>query len=228
MDKVVKPRLTVQELKDPSPPDPLNTHTTFMTLNNPGVTAPQKVPGDFAVRSIFPAMRTVAARDLPILTKEYFLFHHGVWFTWGGLQLDPLLEFYLRDGEHNKCVQLVPVKERILFGVARNSSEAAAESSLFAIPRDRMRDVLFWLDGVTVAHNGVFQWVSGRQHIPFDPRKTGFNDKDDTEYLALYGIRTQKDAIVWSRVWNGFGVKRVVKPMTTESQASQIIVAPGT
>lgn len=207
------------------PSDVDDTRKQFMSINtDTQITVPRAIPKDFQVRSAFPQLRPRRLADLPAMTKEYYLFHHGVWFTYGGITYDPLLEFFIRDGEKNKSVFLVPLAERFLHGVARNVSEISAELGLFAIPRDRMRDVLFWMDGTVVADNGVVRWQALRQHIPFNRKgATEFDSKHDTRYLALYGFKARAYSYKWFYYQNGFGCgiqKHVIQTNTISPQPS--------
>ena len=221
MDDVVKPRVAT-ELKSKVSASPDQTKKKFVTINKGGVTVPTLIPDDFAVKSVFPSLRPRARADLAALTKDYYLFTHAAWFSWGGMLVDPLLEFYFKDGELNKCISLVPLKEKMLFGVARNADELTLEYGLFAIPRDRMRDVLWWLDGVTLAAKGDFKWVATRQHLALNLRKTHFDDKEDTEYLAFYGFKGKQESFLWWPYLNGFALGRRPTPPEKVTQVIQV------
>lgn len=213
MDDVVQPR-KLDELKgDPSPD---TTRKKFLTIDEPGVTPRTEVPDDFSVQSVFPTMRPRSKADLAAMTKDYYLFTHCVWFSWGGMQCDPLVEFYMKDGLTNKCVSLVPLKEQMLFGVARNTAELTLERGIFAIPRERMRDVLWWLDGTAVCEGGKPKWFSSRQHLAINPLNPDFGD----EYLAFYGCRSKTEALLWFHYKNGFAVGKKTIPLEKDPKTA--------
>jgi hypothetical protein len=221
MDEVIKPRKN-EETHSRVKATPDQTRKKFVSINKPGVTEATAIPSDFAAKSVFPALRPRARADLAALTRDYYLFTHAVWFSWGNMSVDPLLEFYFKDGELNKCISRVPLKEKMIFGVARNAEELSLEYSLFAIPRDRMRDVLWWMDGVTLAANGDFQWVSARQHLALNLHKTHFDDREDTEYLAFYGFKGREHSFFWWPYKNGFAVGKMPTPPEKVTQTIKV------
>lgn len=202
MDDVIKPR-DLDELD--GVPDPDSTVKKFLTLK-PGITPATEVPEDFKPKSIFPSLRPANKASLAAMTKDMYVFTHCAWFSWGGMKTDPLVEFYMKDGESNKCVWHVPLKEKLIYGIARNANELVLEQSLFAVPRERMRDLLFWMDGVTVCEGGKFKWLANRQHLALNPIKAAFDDKTDTEYVAFYGCRNKESVLAWGYYLNGFTV----------------------
>jgi hypothetical protein len=215
------------QVKSEGKASPTDTKKSFMTISDPGITSPLIAPKDFSVRPAFPALRPRKLADLEHMVDEYYLFHHGCWFTWGNLTYDPLLEFFVRDGESNRSVMLVPLKDRFLYGVARKAEELPSEMALFAIPRDRMRDLLFWMDGVVIADLGVLRWQAIRQHIPLSKKDhAGFDDKKNFKYLSFFGFQAPDHGYKWFYHRDGFGCGRYSvqsKPDSVQSKPATVV-----
>jgi len=193
---VVQPR-TEDQVKPQREVGPDQTYKGFLTLNQPGITDPTQVPGDFIVRPAFPSQRPRSPADLASMTQDYFLFTHAPWLTWGGMTVDPLLEFHIRDGESRKCVSIVPLTRKLFYGVARRAEEIMTERSIFAIPRDRMRDLLWWMSGVAVTSNGKLQWRASLQYLPLDVKQVGQLQEGDPRLIGLFGCAYPTQHLLW-------------------------------
>lgn len=223
---VVQPR-GEKEVKPRHKIGPDQTHKSFMTMDSPGVTEPEKVADDFVVRPVFPTQRPRSPASLADMTKEYFLFTHAPWLTWGGMTVDPLLEFHVRDGELGKCVTLVPLTGKLFFGVARRPEEAVAERSLFAVPRDRMRDLLWWMSGVVVTHDKKLLWKAAFQYLPLDRQAVGRLEEGDTRMLALFGCEYSKQQLLWYCRPDGYALAMANKPAAPTTAEKPKLIVPG-
>lgn len=180
------------DVKSGPAPSPVDTEKSFVSLP-PGVTEPETLHSDFTIQPLFPVLKAVDFESLKSLSKEYTLLSHCLWFTYGGFQTDPLLEFYLRDGASKKSVSVVPLHKQCLFNISTYPSHSYLGKMLFAIPHDRTADVFRWLDGVVLGNKGSFVWVARRQCLPLK-----FNDQDYTasgESISLYGFQTRSDLV---------------------------------
>ena len=182
-----------ENLPDESP-SPTDTEKSFISLP-PGVTEPIAIHSDFNIQPLFPVLKATDFDSLKSVTKEYVLLSHCLWFTYGGFQTDPLLEFYLRDGASKKSVFVLPLEKPCLFNISTFASHSYMGRMLFAIPKDRAADVFRWLDGVVLAQDKVFTWVSRRQCLPLT-----FNERRDVYvasgvHISLYGFQTRTDQV---------------------------------
>ena len=188
---VVQPRIvTKADLVGPEKAGSVHdTVKPFVSLPS-GMTEPIPVHSDFKVNAIFPVQKSIRFSDLPSLLKEYFIFNHCLWFTYGGMQVDPLVEFFTRDGESKKTVRVLHLDKQALFNVSKDDSFAYLGKMLFAVPRDRIRDLLFWMDGTTLAMNKKLTWVTRRQNLPILFGEPEMEYLQSGKYISLFGFQT--------------------------------------
>jgi hypothetical protein len=196
MSSVIKSRHfdSSEEIGAFNSPSPLDTVKIPISLP-PGMTEPVELPSDFKLKPIFPLQREASFADLKAITKEYYLFNHCLWFSYAGLPVDPLLEFYMRDGASKKSVVVFPLAKTALFNVSPDASFSYMGKMLFGVPKDRGRDLFHWMDGVGCSEAGSLLWMNRRQNLPltFGAPFEEYNGSE--EYISLWGFQTRTHMI---------------------------------
>lgn len=192
MNNVIQPRRfnSSDEIGAFNKPSPLDTVKVPISLPA-GMTEPVELHSDFKLKPIFPLQKEASFADLKAITKEYYLINHCLWFSYAGMPADPLLEFYMRDGESKKSVVVFPLDKTALFNISKDASFSYMGKMLFGVPKDRGRDLYHWLDGVGVSDQGSLLWMSRRQNLPLTYGAPFEEYNGSGEYISLYGFQTR-------------------------------------
>jgi len=178
------------------------------------------------------ALRVGAASSLRSLSGDYAFFNHACFFTWGGLDIDPVGDFLTRHPDRDCTVFHVEFRTPVLGGIAKPGRlyQAAApyEYRLYGIPRPYWPNLKAELSAVSMVdrrlrryHRAVTQDLTIVDPLALD-RLAVLPATPPLVDVTLFGVDGTHHHALWRLVTSGAYPRAVVQHQTLSADSRRI------